>query len=300
MNRDGLSPHGESVERDATGHPVRRPGLIASDLDGTIISYRHPAGGSVITPRTTAAFQAAQEAGIPVVFVTGRPMRWMSGLVATLNGPAICSNGAVIYDLSSETVLEAHPIPVASVVAVYEELRRIEPGARCGFETLTGFVVEAGFRDDHPEDPSGYHPGGLHHYPRTIDGLDEHPGVLKFMVRVPDREPDQLLARVRAHLGTTVTVTHSAPGQPLLEISRADVNKAATLADYATSLGVHANEVVAFGDQLNDVEMIRWAGTGYAVGSGHPELKAAANAVTADCDDDGVAAVIEHLMHLPT
>src|SRR5690625_5693382 len=92
------------------------------------------------------------------------------------------------------------------------------------------------------------------------------------MIKINGRAPDELLLAVRAHVGTSLQGTHSAPGVSMLEISRGDVHKAATLADYAESLGVHANDVVAFGDQRNDEQMLRWDGTGYALESGHPGL----------------------------
>src|SRR5699024_1876511 len=89
-----------------------------------------------------------------------------------------------------------------------------------------------------------------------------------------------------------------APGISLLEISRGDVHKASTLADYAASMGIHANDVVAFGDQRNDEQMLRWAGTSYAVRSGNPGLLAEADVVAPACDDDGVAEMTEHLLAL--
>ena len=95
-----------------------------------------------------------------------------------------------------------------------------------------------------------------------------------------------------------LAVTHSAPGMALVEMSRPDVNKASTLEHFAASHGISAAEVVAFGDMPNDLEMIHWAGTGVAVGSGHPTLVGAADLVAGACDDDGVAQVIEHLLTL--
>ena len=98
-----LAHHGAEVERDETGHPVVRPQLIATDLDGTISPYTDTHTGYV-SPRNLAAFAAAIEAGIGVAFVTGRPMRWMPALAPLLGpmGPAIVSNGAVIYDMNAD------------------------------------------------------------------------------------------------------------------------------------------------------------------------------------------------------
>ncbi|WBL19801.1 HAD family hydrolase [Citricoccus sp. NR2] len=305
----GLSPHGAHLERSAAGHPVVRPSLIATDLDGTVISYRHTRTGH-ISQRTIEAFTAAREAGIQVVFVTGRPMRWLSGLADTLGqaGPIICSNGAVIYDVVADKVIEAHPMAGETVRTVHELISASVPHTSFGLETLSGFVMETELyessrrsRRQHPESPDDdtAAPEFTLADP-VISALGEHPEVVKFLVKAAEVQPDSFLATVRGLVGELVSVTHSAPGLPLLEISRPDVNKALTLADYTNSLGVAAEEVAAFGDMLNDLEMITWAGTGYAVASAHPQLIDAADAVAGACDDDGVARAIEHLITLPT
>ena len=71
------------------------------------------------------------------------------------------------------------------------------------------------------------------------------------------------------------------------------VNKAVTLAEYAAARGIDAADVVAFGDMPNDVEMLGWAGAGYAMASGHPQALAAAALQAPRFEDDGVAQVIE-------
>ena len=71
------------------------------------------------------------------------------------------------------------------------------------------------------------------------------------------------------------------------------VTKAHGLAEVASRFGVAAADVVAFGDMPNDLEMLRWAGHGVAMGNAHPELQAAADEVTAHHDEDGVALVLE-------
>jgi hydroxymethylpyrimidine pyrophosphatase-like HAD family hydrolase len=88
-------------------------------------------------------------------------------------------------------------------------------------------------------------------------------------------------------------VTHSAPTVAMLELAVPGINKAVTLADYAASLGIDAADVVAFGDMPNDIEMLRWAGHGYAMASGHPEAIRAAGQQAPHFDDDGVAQILE-------
>ena len=312
-----LARHGAEVERDDVGHPLVRPQLIATDLDGTIIPYSQTHTGYV-SPRTLDAFAAAIDAGIGVAFVTGRPMRWMTALAPVLGpmGPAIVSNGAIIYDMNTDTVIEAHPMDQHLVADVTNQLRTLFSGAIFGVETLTGLIMEPNFipasaraearrvdlaaaATNEPTDTVAVRSSHWIEAERITERLAEHPEVVKLMVKVNGHEPDDLLLAVRAHFGSLVQVTHSVPGVAMLEISRGDVHKASTLADYAASLGIHANDVVAFGDQRNDEQMLSWAGTGYALKSGHPGLFAQADVVAPACDDDGVAEMIEHLLTLP-
>src|SRR5699024_10875777 len=101
------------------------------------------------------------------------------------------------------------------------------------------------------------------------------------------------LAEAQRRIGQLATVTHSAPGVSMLEISSRGVNKAAALQRFAAGLGIDPAPSIAFVDMPNDVDMLRWAGTPWAVGSGRPAAQAAATRVTAGCDEDGVADVIE-------
>ena len=81
---------------------LRRPKLIASDLDGTIVAHYGD-----ITQRTIDAFRKAHSMGIEIYFVTGRPPRWMPEIKEAFGiGKAICGNGAMLYDLHNDKVLE--------------------------------------------------------------------------------------------------------------------------------------------------------------------------------------------------
>ncbi len=82
----------------------------------------------------------------------------------------------------------------------------------------------------------------------------------------------------------------------LLEISGAGVSKATTLAKCCAERGVTASEVVAFGDMPNDLAMLGWAATSYAVANAHPHVLAATTHRTASNEDDGVARVIERII----
>jgi hydroxymethylpyrimidine pyrophosphatase-like HAD family hydrolase len=108
------------------------------------------------------------------------------------------------------------------------------------------------------------------------------------------RTADQMLEVIRSLNLTDVESTHSG-GAGIVELSAASITKARALADFCQSHGALAEDVVAFGDMPNDIPMLRWAGRSWAVANGHPEAQAAATAITAGNDQDGVAQVLEGL-----
>ena len=79
----------------------------------------------------------------------------------------------------------------------------------------------------------------------------------------------------------------------LLEVSAPGINKAAGVSIVAADLGIDPQDVIAFGDMPNDIEMLAWAGTGVAMGNAAPTVHDAADATTASNDDFGLARVIE-------
>ena len=91
-------------------------------------------------------------------------------------------------------------------------------------------------------------------------------------------------------------MTHSNVNDSLLELSALGVNKATTLARLAERWDITPDEVVAFGDMPNDVELLRWAGCWFAVGNAHPLALEAADRHAPSIKDDGVAQVIEELL----
>ena len=108
--------------------------MVATDLDGTIV---RPDG--TISARTVAAFDACVRVGVDVVFVTGRPPRWLDAVVEQTGrrGLALCANGALVYDLASEQVVRSHTIARADVL----EVRRRLLDAESRFLFLTVYAV---------------------------------------------------------------------------------------------------------------------------------------------------------------
>jgi hydroxymethylpyrimidine pyrophosphatase-like HAD family hydrolase len=103
---------------------------------------------------------------------------------------------------------------------------------------------------------------------------------------------------VEREVGHLVTTTWSSLGA-LVEISAAGVTKASTLELLCAERGIGPDEVVAFGDMPNDLPMLEWAGTSYAMANAHPTVRDLADHVAPAHDEDGVAAVLEDLFDLP-
>jgi len=256
----------------------KRPKLIATDLDGTIVSHN-----GVISQRTIDVFTRARDLGVHVFFVTGRPPRWMGEIREAFGfGEAICCNGAMLYDLMNDAVLEEW------MISVDEQLEVV-------------FAVES---NDHYHREIAYVPKwdiGLDNVGvNKIEDAIKRPA-LKILGRCSNHEftSDEMVEVAHRELSDLVTVTHSTSRDSLIEISAFNVSKGTTLAMMAKRLGLTAEDCVSFGDNPNDFSMLEWAARSYAMSDGHPDAPTFAKGVAEPCTDDGVAKIIEELLDLP-
>jgi Cof subfamily protein (haloacid dehalogenase superfamily) len=260
--------------------------MVATDLDGTVVR-----ADGTISPRTVAALDACQRLGIDIVFVTGRPPRWMADVVEQTGhrGFALCVNGALVYDLADERVVRSHPISRADVLEAQRRLLDAVPDATFAVETLAGFRRE--------EDYLTRWDTGAEQLVGPLENLlVDDPVVLKLLCRNESSNSDDLLEVAHSVLDGVAKPTHSNPHDTLLEVSALGVSKAASVAELAAERGIEQSDVVAFGDMPNDLELLAWAGRGYAMTGGHPDAIAAAPHLAPPCEDDGVAQVLEGLL----
>jgi HAD superfamily hydrolase (TIGR01484 family) len=257
--------------------------LVATDLDGTLV---HSDGS--VTARTRAALVAAEEAGIAVVFVTGRPLRWAEEVFEHVGGIglAVVSNGALVWDVAGATVHLLRPIDPGTGVEVARRIRKDVPGSHFAVETLAGIALENEFLERHPV-PDGSVRG-------SIEQIFAGPAV-KLLARHETLAPQEFWDRAAESVDGLVEVTWSS-ATSLLEMSAAGVTKASTLALLCADRGIRAEDVLALGDMPNDLPMLAWAGTSYAMANAHPSVRAAADHIAPANDDDGVAQVIESLL----
>jgi len=275
-----------SVLKPVTG---KRPKLIATDLDGTIVAHY-----GFISDRTKIAFAAAHAAGIHIYFITGRPIRWMKEIKDNFNfGLGVCGNGALLYDFINEKVLEEWSFSVEAQLETVKRLRQVIPPVSFATEIGEDFLREKKYvpRWDIGEDNVG------------VDLIEEviTSPALKMLARCSDGEfsSDEMLALASKALEGIATVTHSNSTDSLLEISAVGVSKGATLSRVAGRLGLTADDCVTFGDNPNDFSMLTWASRSWAMADGHPDLMKHAKFRTDAHEEDGVAKVIERLIELP-
>uniref|UniRef100_A0AAU3GWR7 Cof-type HAD-IIB family hydrolase n=1 Tax=Streptomyces sp. NBC_01401 TaxID=2903854 RepID=A0AAU3GWR7_9ACTN len=263
--------------------------LIATDLDGTLLR-----DDKTLSDRTIAALAAAEEAGIEVFFVTGRPARWMDVVSPHVqgHGMAICANGAAVADLHDGRLIKVRPLDRSAAIGVVDILRGVAPGVSFAVELSTGIHYEPAYPPFHMD------PGATVAVAEKLLH-EEAPGtgapVLKILAHHPELAPDAFLALARELAGDQASFTRSSP-TALLEVSALGVSKADTLAECCAERGIAPGEVVAFGDMPNDVEMLSWAGASFAMGNAHPAALAAASGVTLTNNEDGVAVVIERIL----
>lgn len=263
--------------------------LIATDLDGTLLLP----GGAVGT-RTRAALDAARAAGVLVVPVTARQPIGLRDLAvaAGFEGWALCSNGAFSHHLATGEVGFARALAPAVQQEVAYALTAARPGVR--FAAVRGhaaaeFVAQEGYPElaaysDHKRDPATMDV-------RPLAEVVAEPA-LKLVAREPDATPAETVAALTDLALSGFSATRS--GAPFIEIAHPQVDKASGLAELCATLGIGAEEVVAFGDAWNDVPMLQWAGHGVAVANAEPEVKAVADEVLGGGNaDEAVAGWIE-------
>jgi Cof subfamily protein (haloacid dehalogenase superfamily) len=258
--------------------------LVASDLDGTLLLP-----DLSLSDRTARVLRTVAQAGIVLVLVTARPPRVVRPIARQLQvqGLAICANGALIYDLDRETVVQHTACAPAVVERLVVDLRAAAPGVRFAFELGEQYGHEPHYADENP--------AGWSEAPLIDDALVlcQSP-VTKLLIHHPEIERDMLLELTRRLGGDAIGATHS--GASFVEVSAAGVHKAWALEWLAGSLGISREDVVAFGDMPNDLAMLQWAGRGVAVANAHADLLAAADEVTLSCTEDGVAVTLERLL----
>jgi Cof subfamily protein (haloacid dehalogenase superfamily) len=267
-----------------------RPKLVALDIDGTLYA-NVPSTGAVeeeVSPAVHAAVRRATDAGVPVVLATGRSTFGITGVLQQLGLPrnpgtqvlTVASNGSVVFRYPPVEVLHTVTFDASKIVRmILEEI----PHAMVAVEEIgVGYRVNRHF-------PDGEITGEM--TLQSVEELVAEP-VTRVIIRDPHSSEEEFVAlaeKVGLH-GTNYFIGWTA----WLDLAPEGVSKASALADVARRLGVEQQDVLAIGDGRNDVEMLRWAGRGVAMGQAPLEVQEAADDVTRTVHEDGVAHELGH------
>jgi Cof subfamily protein (haloacid dehalogenase superfamily) len=260
--------------------------LLATDLDGTLLGP-----GGTLSRRNVAALQAAKDAGWYVVLATGRPPFMVADLLPQLGGAAthgVMANGSVVATLPDMDVLHSVRFEIDLAVHVVEVLRGVDSDYHFALATDTGFAHEPGFDERMPA-PTPTPPAA-----DVLTAAADATEAIKLMVFHDRYGAHELLGLLPTMLGTHINVTHM--GADCVEVGPAGIDKATALTFLCEHLGVDRTEVVAFGDEFNDHEMLLWAGHGVAMANAHQATRDLADEVTLANVDDGVAVIIERML----
>jgi len=257
---------------------------VATDLDGTLL---RPDG--TVSDRTVSAVRRARGAGIQVIPVTGRPphVTWDIAADAGLGPLGVCANGAALVDVSSRQVLEVSNLAAEVCGKLVGHLRDALPGILFAVEEMGLFSYEADFLD-----PVAW--GWEEDTQRVSDIVQAlSASCFKLIFRVPGWSARELIAAVEADLSEMGHVTSS--GFDWVEIGAPGVSKAYAMQRVCDRLGVKVSEVMAVGDNHNDLTVLAWAGRAVAPANAIPEVLAAVERVIPSNSDDGVAQLLEEL-----
>lgn len=259
--------------------------LVALDIDGTTVNH-----SGELSPAVAEAVTAVVEAGHHLMIATGRSIVATMPIVELLGltrGHCVCSNGAVTIRLDADhpggyevtDTVTFDPRPVLTV------LREKIPDALVAVEDLgIGFKVSSPFPDGEL--------GGE----QTVVPWEEIVGrpATRVTLRKPEADPEEFMAQVEA--AGLHGVTYAVGWTAWLDINPEGVSKGSALELVRRALGVEPGDTVAVGDQRNDIEMLRWAARGVAMGNAPDEVKAVADEVAGDVGDDGLVPVLRSLL----
>lgn len=261
--------------------------MVATDLDGTLL---RPDG--TVSERTVQAVRAARQAGVHVVPVTGRPPRvtWDIVQEAGLGPLGVCSNGAALVDIAAGEVLETVTIAADVAAGLVEMLRGQLPDAIFALEDMGCFTYEPGFLDTEWK---------WENFDERLEEVNDitqaiSPACTKLILRRPGSTAREVIAKLESSVSEKGHITSS--GLDWVEIGAPGISKAYALERVCQRLGVGVSEVLAVGDNHNDLTVLAWAGRSAAPANAIAEVLATAQYLLPANHEDGVAQLLEDLV----
>lgn len=262
--------------------------LLAIDLDGTLLNSNRQ-----ISSKNLDYLHQAEAADVKIVLCTGRPYLAMKQFVHEIGFTSpddyiITFNGGQTQKAADGQVIDADTLSRTDMQLWWQELNRLDLpmnviDSHYVYEPL---AYPAGF-------PSLYVADGVASPLKTKDynSFDDSSRFNKFVVGTDASHLQAQQQVIDRFLLSRYSLTFSYPW--LMEISNRGVHKGQAVKNLADRLDIDQSQVMAIGDQLNDLTMIQYAGMGVAMANADERVKQAADCITASNDDDGVALAIQ-------
>lgn len=262
--------------------------LIALDLDGTLLNSRHE-----ISEANKQAISEYKLRGCSFVLCTGRPFIGIKSIIATLGlegkGYAISFNGSVIHDLTTKKIVHNRPLPFQNFLEIDGLSRAI--GVDYHIQSTAGIFTTSADINVHTAFDSWLNKSCIN--VRDLKDLETTAINKVLFVSEPDKL-EQKIAEVPEHFHAKYNLMKSL--DCFFEFLDKRANKGTAVAWVAEKLGILPEEVLAIGDNDNDLSMFAYAGTSVAMGNGSIKAKAAADFITKSNDEDGVAYALEQII----
>jgi len=258
--------------------------LVFSDIDGTLINSNH-----VITEKTKHAVKTTTNLGVPFILVSARMPSGIMPLQKELeiDSPIICYGGALVIDGESNTVL-SKSLPQKNINSIYETVQSKFSNIQISIYSHDQWIVE------NPQDEwvrqeqqiTGVKP--VQSDLRSF--IDSHPEVHKILCMGPSEDIEEL-REVLMTDNADITIYKSK--DTYLEIMSGEASKSKAIQQLMNHYDVKREEIMAIGDNFNDIDMLKFAGLGIAMGNAPDEVKIYANQVTSSNDEEGLSLSLE-------
>ncbi|HEH9413691.1 Cof-type HAD-IIB family hydrolase [Aeromonas salmonicida] len=261
---------------------------IALDMDGTLLTRDHK-----ISSATRAALAQARAHGIKVLLVTGRHFMTARPFhhELALDTPIICSNGAYLYDPAQERILAGDPLAVAPLTDLLVQVEAQQMGALFHLSEGIGYIG----CEDHITRMRHWSANQPDHLKISLLPADDLVSWLKnpiWKLELFNQDP-ALLHQFMGEVVEAMPFTRDWAAPYAVELVQPGCSKGNRLALWAESEGIAMENVVAFGDNNNDISMFEQVGLAVAMGNAAAHVQTHADLVTADHNEDGIALALQ-------
>lgn len=263
--------------------------VLVLDIDGTLTN-----SDKEITPATKLGIKNVLERGHKVILASGRPTPGMrryeeelelekyEGFLLSFNGGRIinCRTGEVVYQ---------RVLPLMIIPGLYAFARE----HKCGLITYFGDQIISAFEPDEYVELEAR----INGMPiKIVDNFRDYVDfeINKCLLTAPPKQAEVYEKELAQKYGDILSVYRSEPF--FIEIMPQNVDKATSLEQMLSTIGMTRENAICCGDGYNDISMIRYAGVGVAMGNAQEKVKEAADYITATNDEDGLVEVIENFI----